>query len=137
MDNATDASRQCVTLRSARSKRSIPLFRVVVGGVASRANLRMDQLDDLQLAVEAIVVEEGEGDGNLELQVVMSGTGLVVTVDGLANDRIRDSLTATDTAAASEEFFLDVGMLLAALVDRSSLNKTADGKFAVRLEKWA
>lgn len=133
----TGASGQCVTLRSARSKRSIPLFRVVVGGVASRVNLRMDQLDDLQLAVETLVVEEGEGAGDLQLQVSSSGSGLIVTVEGLANDRIRNSLAVADTAAASGEFCLDVGMLLAALVDSFSLDDTADGKFAVRLEKRA
>ena len=51
-------SSDIVILRAPRGKGSLPVMRVVIGGVASRHALSVDRLDDLQLAVETLFREE-------------------------------------------------------------------------------
>lgn len=128
---------QSVSLRTKKGKRSLPLLRVVISGVASRQALLMDQLDDLQLAVEILLVEEGEGNGDVRMEVSPLGGGLSVAIAGLANQRLKKSLLGERTELQSAEFVFDARMLLEALVDNFRVDETADGAYAVQLEKRA
>jgi hypothetical protein len=80
---------ESVILRAPKSRSSIPLLRVVIGGVAARRSVRVDQLDDLQLAVETLVVEERSYEGDLVLTVAAGEDGLAVTLAGLCNSFYR------------------------------------------------
>jgi hypothetical protein len=128
---------QSVSLRTKKDKRSLPLLRVVISGVASRQALLMDQLDDLQLAVEILLVEEGEGNGDMLLEVSPLGGGLSVAIAGLGNQRLKKSLLGERTESESQEFVFDARMLLEALVDAFRVDETTDGAYTVQLEKRA
>ena len=54
-------SSDIVVLRAPRGKGTLPVMRVVIGGVASRHALSVDRLDDVELAVETLFREEPPG----------------------------------------------------------------------------
>ncbi len=68
-----------VVLRAEKSRVSIPLLRLVIGGVAARCRVSVDQLDDLQLAVEILVVEERSYGGELVLELRVEERGLCLS----------------------------------------------------------
>lgn len=128
---------QSVSLQTKKGKRSLPLLRVVISGVASRQALLMDQLDDLQLAVEILLVEEGESTGDVRMEVSPLGGGLSVAIAGLGNQRLKKSLLGQHAESESPELAFDARMLIEALVDTFRVDETPDGAFAVQLEKRA
>lgn len=124
-----------VVLRTARGGRSLPVMRVVIGGVASRRDLPFDQLDDTQLAVETLLAEESLEGGELVLTVSGSGGAFMVRLDGLHNQSVKAALLATELFRPCAGCLLDVRMLLDSLVDGYRVQETAAGSFAVEMEK--
>jgi hypothetical protein len=124
-----------VVLRTARGGRSLPVMRVVIGGVASRHDLPFDQLDDTQLAVETLLAEESIEGGELVLTVSGSGGAFMVRLDGLHNESVRAALLTAEPFRPCEGCLLDVRMLLDSLVDGYRVQDTAAGSFAVEMEK--
>lgn len=124
-----------VVLRTARGGRSLPVMRVVIGGVASRHDLPFDQLDDTELAVETLLAEESLEGGELVLTVSGSGGAFMVRLDGLHNQSVKAALLATELFRPCEGCLLDVRMLLDSLVDGYRVQETAAGSFAVEMEK--
>jgi hypothetical protein len=127
---------ESVILRAPKSRSSIPLLRVVIGGVAARRSVRVDQLDDLQLAVETLVVEERSYEGDLVLTVAAGEDGLAVTLAGLCNSEVKSLLQDRGAEKPrSAPPTIDVRMLLAALVDAYRVSEDDGERFAVVLEK--
>jgi len=127
-----------VVLRVPSSRASIPLLRLVIGGVAARMNVGVDQLDDLQLAVETLVVEERSYVGDLVLEVTVKDRGLFLCLDGLRNQDVRDLLLDdARTRQTSAQPVINVRTLLDSLVDAFAVIDQHDGGFAVQMEKWA
>ncbi|OFW57163.1 MAG: hypothetical protein A2133_09035 [Actinobacteria bacterium RBG_16_64_13] len=112
-------------------------MRVVIGGVASRHDLPLDRLDDLQLAVETLLAEEPEQGGALVLEVSTAAAGLRVRLEGLTNQRAKSALSASDSCRPNEERLLDVRLFLDTLVDGYRVVETTAGCFAVEMEKRA
>lgn len=125
-----------VVLRTDKGTPSLPLLRVVIGGVASQQDLLVDQLDDVQLAVETLVAEESPDSGELVLEIAAGGSGLSLTLDGLSNQSVKQALVAPGPFRPSEDCPLDVRMLLESLVDVFKVLERAEGRFAIQLEKW-
>jgi len=124
-----------VTLRIARGGLTLPVMRVVVGGVASRHNLPLERLDDIQLAIETLLAEEpGEG-SDLTLGVSMGQGRLSVRLDGLTNHSLKAALLASDPFQPCPGCLLDVRLLLDSLVDEYHLVEAEGGRFAVEMEK--
>jgi len=127
-----------VVLRVPSSRASIPLLRLVIGGVAARMNVGVDQLDDLQLAVETLVVEERSYAGDLVLEIAVKDRGMFLRLDGLRNRDVRDLLLEdARTRPVSAHPVINVRMLLNSLVDAFAVADQHDGGFAVQMEKWA
>jgi hypothetical protein len=126
---------ETIVLRAEKRRASIPLLRLVIGGVAARRSLSVDQLDDLQLAVETLVVEERSYEGHLTLEITPEATGLKLRLHGLSNPDVRSSLRPLGSYQPSEGRLINVRMLLDSLVDAYSLEETEGRDFAVSLEK--
>jgi hypothetical protein len=130
-------SRESVVLRTERGTSALPLLCVVISGLASSQNLLLEQLDDVQLAVETLLAEEPEGVGELVLEVWPGRNGLTLCLDGLVNQSVKAALVASETFQPCEDCLLDVRLLLESLVDTFSVVEKAEGCFAVRMDKWA
>ena len=76
---ANDRSDQ-VVLRAPREKESLPIMRVFIGGLASRHSLSVDQLDDIELAVETLFREEPASGADLTLTISVEGGTFKVKV---------------------------------------------------------
>lgn len=107
-----------VVLRTPRGARALPVMRVVMSGVASRLAIPLDRLDDLQLAVETLLVEEPAEGCELVLEIVAGQEGLRVRLDGLVNQRVRAALVAADPFEPCLGCLLDVRLILDPLIDR-------------------
>lgn len=122
-------------LRTAGGFRALPLLRVFIGGFASRHDLPVDRLDDVQLAVETLVAEEPEGEGDVVLQISAGGDGLTLRLEGLRNQGVKAALRATDPFQPCEGCLLDVRVLLDSLVDGYRVVDATAGLFALEMDK--
>jgi hypothetical protein len=112
-------------------------MRVVIGGMASRHNLPLDRLDDIQLAVETLLAEESPYGSELVLELAVSAPGFHISLGGLENQSVKAALLATDPYRPREGCLLDVRLLLDSLVDGYRVVDTTAGSFVVEMEKWA
>jgi hypothetical protein len=112
-------------------------MRVVIGGMASRHDLSLDRLDDLQLAVETLLAEEAPDGSELALELSVSSSGFRVRLDGLENQSVKAALMATDPFHPCVGCLLDVRLFLDSLVDGYRVIETTAGAFAVEMEKRA
>jgi hypothetical protein len=126
-----------VLLRVSRGARALPVMRVVMGGVASRHDVPLDRLDDLQLAVETVLAEEPPDGDELVLELSAGDGALRVRLSGLLNQSVRAALLAIDPFQPCEGCLLDVRFLLDSLVDRLEVVEGGGGSYGVLLEKRA
>lgn len=127
-----------VTLRVPRGAKTLSVMRVVMSGVASRLDIPLDRLDDLQLAVETLIVEEPPEGCDLVLEIRPESGGLRVRIDGLTNQSVKAALVAADPFEPCEGCLLDVRLLLDPLVDRFEVVEGEAGSFGVVIdERWA
>jgi hypothetical protein len=129
--------KETIVLRTERGAAALPLLRVVVRSAASRQNLTMDQIDDVQLAIETLVAEEPEVGGELVLEVWPDADGLSICLDGLVNESVKAALIAAAAFEPCEGCLLDVRVMLESLVDAFIVQEKAEGSFAVQLAKRA
>jgi hypothetical protein len=132
-----DRAEDRVVIRTGRGPGAIPLFSVVIWDSASRCDLLVDQVDDVQLAVEALLMEEPLGEDTLALEVRPAERGISLCLRHLTNPGVKAALLALQPFQPCEECLLDVRILLESLVDGFSVEETDDGSFAVRMDKWA
>ncbi len=78
-----------IILRAPRGRGTLPVMRVVIGGVASRHALSVDRLDDIELAVETLFREEPVEGNDLTLAVSVVGETFKVAVGGLSSQLVR------------------------------------------------
>ena len=104
--------------------------RLVLGGVADRMNLSFEDLDDLQLAVERLLVEAASQD-TVQLRIDVVEHGVRVGVGPLVERTIADALQGPD----SEPGELTLRRILQTVVDSFGVEEHADGGIIVRLQK--
>src|SRR5918997_1598399 len=68
-----------------------PVIRLIVGGVAERADFGFEAMDDLQLAVERLLAEAG-ADGEVRLSFELRGDGIRTRVGPLREQGIAAAL---------------------------------------------
>jgi hypothetical protein len=124
-----------VSLRTAGGISCLPVLRVVISGFASRHNLPVDRLDDVQLAVETLVAEEKDTESEIVLEMAASTDGLIVRVGGLRNQSVRTTLLAVTPFESCADCPLDVRLLLGSLVDSFSVLDSGPACFAVEMEQ--
>ena len=94
-------SRESVVLRTQRGARALPLLRVVTSRLASRQNLLMEQIDDVQLALETLLAEEPEGEGELVLEIWPGERSVTLRLDGYDESPIAQSIGPPEGTADS------------------------------------
>jgi len=117
-----------ITLTIPRDRALYSVAHLVLGGVGIRLNLTIEHLEDLQLAVDA-VLERVRAVEQVTIKVGVS-EGAIETAIGPMRDGVRAELEAT------EDEDEDVGLrrILHALVDEVELTQT-DGEDWVKLTK--
>jgi len=112
-------------------------LRVFIGGFASRHDLPVDRLDDVQLALESLLADEPEDEGELVLEIEADSAGLRLRLAGLLNQNLRTALMTTDHFSPRAGCLLDVRMLLDSLLDDYRVLDGGADSFAVEMEKRA
>ena len=106
-----------------------PVVRLVLGGVADRLGLGFEELDDLQLAVERLLLESGDQETvALSLEIVDHGVRLRV-------GPLRERAIAVALQAEPEPGELNLRRILETVVDSFGVEEAEDGELVVRLEK--
>ena len=103
--------------------------RLVLGGVADRLNLSFEDLDDLQLAVERLLVEAASQD-TVSLRIDVVDHGISVGVGPLAEHALADALQGPDPVPGE----LTLRRILQTVVDSFGV-EVAEGGIVVRLQK--
>jgi anti-sigma regulatory factor (Ser/Thr protein kinase) len=121
---------EVITLTLPQDRRFATVARIVVGGVAARLDLPYEALDDLQLAVESVLAEEGllsPNGGEVTLEIAIDSGGLDVAIGPV------DAAGGPQKLAADESA-LGLRTVLAAVVDDVRLDQR-DGSTWVVLVK--
>jgi hypothetical protein len=104
--------------------------RLVLGGVADRLNLSFEDLDDLQLAVERLLIEAASQD-TVQMRIDIVDHGVRVGVGPLVERTIADALQGPDAAPGE----LTLRRILQTVVDSFAVEEHAEGGIVVRLQK--
>jgi hypothetical protein len=107
-----------------------PVVRLIVGGIAERADFGFESMDDLQLAIERLLVEAGS-DGQVELSFELRQGGIRTRIGPLHERGLAESLQDSGESAAS----LSLGRILRTVVDSYGVEEVSGGDIVVRLEK--
>lgn len=106
-----------------------PVVRLIVGGIAERANFGFEDMDDLQLAIERLLADAGT-DGHVSLAFELR--------DGSIRARVGPLHEAGLAAALqSDAEGLTLARVLTTVVDSYGVEEARDGEIVVRLEKLA
>ena len=100
---------------------------LVVGGIAARHDLTLDVLDDLQLALDALLDHVGTDPGAVTIVMQVDGGSIVLSVGPLPEETAAD--LGHDAGAG-----IDLKRLLGALVDSTTVT-SRDGGSWVELQK--
>ena len=106
------------------------VVRMVLGGVADRLDLGFDQLDDLQLAVERLLVE-GDPKDPVSLSFELSDGGVRARIGPLRDAALADALQGPEPPPGE----LTLPRILSTVVDSYGVEEVADNHLIVRLEK--
>jgi hypothetical protein len=105
------------------------VVRLIVGGIAERVDFAFEEIDDLQLAVERLLVEAASQD-TVMLRIDVMDHGVRVGVGPLAERTIADALQGPD----AEPGELTLRRILQTVVDSFGV-ENAEGGIVVRLQK--
>ena len=107
-----------------------PVIRMIIGGIAERVDFGFEEIDDLQLAVERLLAEAGQV-GSVHLSFEVGETGIRTRVGPLSESAVADALRDGDVQPGH----LTLRRILQTVVDSFGVEKSADGRIVVRLEK--
>lgn len=107
-----------------------PVVRLIVGGVAERADFGFEAMDDLQLAIERLLAEAG-AEGQVRLSFELKGDGIRTRIGPLAERGLAEALQDPDGMAGT----LPLARILSTVVDSYGVEQAAEGQIVVRLEK--
>jgi anti-sigma regulatory factor (Ser/Thr protein kinase) len=106
--------------------------RLVLGGVADRLNLPFEDMDDLQLAVERLLVEAASQE-TVRVRIDVVEHGVRVGVGPLAESALAEALQSPDAVPGE----LTLRRILQTVVDSFGVEELEEGGIVVRLQKAA
>lgn len=104
--------------------------RLVLGGVADRLNMSFEDLDDLQLAVERLLVEAPSQE-TVRLRIDVAEQGVNVGVGPLLERTLAEALQGPDAPPGE----LTLRRILQTVVDSFGVEELEEGGIVVRLQK--
>ncbi len=107
-----------------------PVVRLVVGGVAERADFRYEDMDDLQLAVERLLADAG-GEGKVMLTFELSRGRIRARIGPLRESGLARALQEEDDGPGT----FTLRRILSTVVDSYGIEHPEGGEIVVRLEK--
>jgi hypothetical protein len=121
-----------VKLDIGTSESALPIVRMVVGGVGSRLELSLDDLEDVYLALEELFREAGAlGEGpRFTLTIEVGDESLAISTGPFRTEALRQRLTP-----ATSSNVIDLHMLLAHIVESLEVCGVDDDCFAVVFRK--
>jgi hypothetical protein len=105
-------------------------MRMVLGGIADRIDLGLDELDDLQLAVERLL-DEARAGGSVELTFELGENGMRTHIGPLRESALAAALQCPEPRPGR----LTLRRVLETLVDSFGVEDVGDEGLVVRLEK--
>ena len=108
-----------------------PVVRMLVGGLAERADFGFAEMDDLQLAVERLLAEAG-GEGRVVLAFELDRRHIRTRMGPLREGGLAEALQREDAPGT-----LTLRRVLNTVVDSFGVEESSDGRITVRLEKLA
>ena len=106
------------------------VVRMVLGGIGDRLDLGFDAIDDLQLAVERLLVEAAATQ-RVRLSFELLDGHLRTSVGPLAEDAVADALQGPEPPPGA----LTLRRVLATVVDAYGVERADESGLYVRLEK--
>lgn len=106
-----------------------PVVRLIVGGIAERADFGFEAMDDLQLAIERLLADAGS-DGHVSLAFELRQGSIRARVGPLRERGLAEALQSDDRG-------LNLARVLTTVVDSYGVEEARDGQIVVRLEKLA
>ena len=110
----------------------VPVVRLVLGGIADRIDLGLDDLDDVQLAIERLLAEAAASD-EARLGFEIGSGGLRALVGPLREGPIAEALQGPEPRPGE----LTLRRILETVVDAFGVERAEGGELVVRLEKAA
>ncbi|HEV2075087.1 MAG TPA: hypothetical protein VGR10_02505 [Thermoleophilaceae bacterium] len=121
---------ETVELRTPVGRDWRAVARLVLGGIGERLDLGIDELDDLQLAVERLLAEAGAQE-SVHLSFELSDRGVRAHVGPLAESTLAEALQGPEPPPGQ----LTLRRILATVVDSFGVDHVEDEGLYVRLEK--
>jgi 2-keto-3-deoxy-6-phosphogluconate aldolase len=106
------------------------VIRLIIGGIAERVDFAFEEIDDLQLAVERLLVEAGTV-GSVQLSFEVGARGIRTRVGPLSEVKVAEALRDGIIAPGQ----LTLRRILETVVDSFGVDEADDGRIVVRLEK--
>jgi 2-keto-3-deoxy-6-phosphogluconate aldolase len=106
------------------------VVRLIIGGIAERVDFAFEEIDDLQLAVERLLVEAGTV-GSVQLSFEVGSNGIRTRVGPLSEHKVAEALRDGEPAPGE----LTLRRILQTVVDSFGVDEAEDGAIVVRLEK--
>jgi hypothetical protein len=122
---AFDDSARRVAITLPGDRRAVNIVRLFVGGLAARLGLGYETMDDLQLAVESVLIGAELGP-EITVAAQVDGDAVSMSIGPFERDPL--------AAGTDETGELDLEHLLAALVARAETTTEEDGACWLRLD---
>lgn len=107
------------------------VVRLIVGGIAERADLGFEEMDDLQLGIERLLAEAGAA-GRVRMSFELGPAGIRTRIGPLRERGLAEALQREDAPGT-----LTLRRVLDTVVDSFGVEESSDGEITVRLEKLA
>jgi hypothetical protein len=106
------------------------VVRLIIGGIAERVDFAFEEIDDLQLAVERLLVEAGTV-GTVQLEFEVEQDGISTRVGPLSERKVAEALADGEAAPGQ----LTLRRILQTVVDSFGVEEAEDDCIVVRLVK--
>ena len=108
-----------------------PVSRMVLGGIAARLDLGLEDLDDLQLAVERVLAEADGSEQSVRLRFEFRDDRVTARIGPLRLAVVADDAVGEDAGPPD----LTLARVLRTVLDSYAIEPTDDQRVFLRLEK--
>jgi hypothetical protein len=122
---------ELITLTVPNERRFFGVVRLLVGGLAARLELSYEQMDDLQLAVEAVLLSESHSGETVTLEASINGGSVVIAIGPVDEKALAG---VPDVRSVELDQSLDLDRVLARLVAQSDFVERG-GQSWLRIEQ--